>query len=283
MSKVQTPTLIFDGANGSIVERMSEIDWTRVFGVSAEDVAIFHGEGSVDPDGHDGRYERVRDERVRDNEGTFKDLWVCDDSCEKCSDHRSEAFDDLVSRTTHALATGDVSGDVLSVARDAEKERGIDAAIEVLRGNGALLWRFDASEGDLFLIPLDWEASEDGAGWQPSAEVVARWALAGENGCQVDITIEGDSTPVRGNAIESGDAARDREVEDEIIARLRDGDTWAWCAVKVTVTAGGVEASDYLGACSYADETDFRACGNFADMIDACVAEILKDRDASWV
>jgi hypothetical protein len=38
------------------------------------------------------------------------------------------------------------------------------------------------------------------------------------------IHAEVDETPVRGNALASGDPSNDRECEDEILARLRDDD-----------------------------------------------------------
>ena len=80
------------------------------------------------------------------------------------------------------------------------------------------------------------------------------------------IEIEQDDIPVRGNAIASGDNATDKAVEDEIIKRLDNGDTWAWCSVCVVAEAGGVEGRAYLGACSYKDEEDFRAGGYYEQM-----------------
>ena len=80
------------------------------------------------------------------------------------------------------------------------------------------------------------------------------------------IEIEQDDISVRGNAIASGDNATDKAVEDEIIKRLDNGDTWAWCSVCVVAEAGGVEGRAYLGACSYKDEEDFRAGGYYEQM-----------------
>lgn len=82
---------------------------------------------------------------------------------------------------------------------------------------------------------------------------------------EVRFTIEADFDylPIRGNAIASDDEELDRIVEDEVIDRLERGDVWAWALVKVTATwedEGVVhEASDYLGACSFWDESDFKA------------------------
>ena len=80
------------------------------------------------------------------------------------------------------------------------------------------------------------------------------------------IEIEQDDIPVRGNAIASGDNATDKAVEDEIIERLDNGDTWAWCSVCVVAEAGGVEGRAYLVACSYKDEEDFRSGGYYEQM-----------------
>ena len=92
-----------------------------------------------------------------------------------------------------------------------------------------------------------------------------------------DITLEAipETVRVRGNAQASGDDALDREVEDEILARLESGDIWAWFTAKVTVRDSyGREASDYLGCCCYEDARDFKRGGYYLDMIKACVDEI---------
>ena len=80
------------------------------------------------------------------------------------------------------------------------------------------------------------------------------------------IHVSQDDTPVRGNALASGDDANDRECEDEILARLNDGDVWAWACVEVRAHRGDFHASSYLGACSYANEADFRADDYFGSM-----------------
>jgi hypothetical protein len=85
------------------------------------------------------------------------------------------------------------------------------------------------------------------------------------------IAAELDPLDVRGNAMASGDDVADRECEDAIIARVNSGDVWAWACVTVTATWEGFEASDVLGACSYADEADFKAGGYYADMKEACL------------
>jgi hypothetical protein len=50
------------------------------------------------------------------------------------------------------------------------------------------------------------------------------------------IELEQDDTPVRGNVMCSDEPELDREAEDEIIARLDNGEIEAWCGVVVTAT-----------------------------------------------
>lgn len=90
------------------------------------------------------------------------------------------------------------------------------------------------------------------------------------------IHIEVDDIEVRGNAVSSGDEAYDRRVEDEILQRLEDGDTWAWAAITVTAHLEGLEVhgADHLGACSYASEEQFRECPYFADMCEAALDDL---------
>lgn len=78
-----------------------------------------------------------------------------------------------------------------------------------------------------------------------------------------------DDTPVRGNAIASGDDEEDRKYEDLILARLATGDVWAWAQVEVQATLpDGRTGSAYLGGCCYKDEADFKECGGYyEDMI----------------
>ncbi len=78
---------------------------------------------------------------------------------------------------------------------------------------------------------------------------------------QFRVLADQEHTSVRGNALASGDDAEDRACEDEIIARLDDGDVWAWAQVTVEARLD-VEGQTfigraYLGCCSYKDEADF--------------------------
>jgi hypothetical protein len=90
------------------------------------------------------------------------------------------------------------------------------------------------------------------------------------------IHAEVDETPVRGNALASGDDAADREYEDEILARLRDDDVWAWACVEVRESGyfgdlcrEAAEALDALAECEDAREDGCDDDRAFAYEIDA--------------
>lgn len=62
----------------------------------------------------------------------------------------------------------------------------------------------------------------------------------------------------------------------DIEERAREGDTWAWCCVRVTVACGDLAQHEYLGGCSYESEADFRAnSGYFDDMVQACMERLI--------
>lgn len=48
-----------------------------------------------------------------------------------------------------------------------------------------------------------------------------------------EVRVHPEETPIRGNALFSGDKEQDKRVEDEIVARCIAGDQWAWCYVEV--------------------------------------------------
>jgi len=87
----------------------------------------------------------------------------------------------------------------------------------------------------------------------------------------IEYTIEclEEDTPIRGNALVSGDDDTDKAAEDALIDELTRNE-WAWCLVKVTATAKVGKYTftgvDYLGCCSYANEADFKAGGCWDDM-----------------
>lgn len=73
--------------------------------------------------------------------------------------------------------------------------------------------------------------------------------------------------PIRGNAVNTGNALEDHQIENELIERLNIGDKWAWCHVTVTAHWNGFEGEDHLGACSYDNEEGFRRGGYYDDMV----------------
>ena len=82
---------------------------------------------------------------------------------------------------------------------------------------------------------------------------------------------------VRGNVMASGDDEFNRQCENEILADLDRGNQWAWCTVKVTAKYDGlhhVEGTDYLGACSYHDEKQFKNDVYFEDMKAVALADL---------
>lgn len=90
-----------------------------------------------------------------------------------------------------------------------------------------------------------------------------------EKDVDFELTVGFDDLQVRGNAMASGDDALDKKVEDEIIARLDDGDVWAWAQVTVTARWEDFDGHDYLGACSYKDEADFKQKGGYWESMKA--------------
>jgi len=101
---------------------------------------------------------------------------------------------------------------------------------------------------------------------------IARLALLDD----IVVEAEPDHMPVEGNA-SAIDPETDARIAAEILARLETDDAWAWATVRVSVAFDGFEADEYLGGCSYADETDFRTPGGyFDDMRDAVLDEIVE-------
>lgn len=71
-----------------------------------------------------------------------------------------------------------------------------------------------------------------------------------------ELTYTQDDTPVRGNAMASGDDDQDRAVEDQIIADLNRGNDYAWACVEVTARCGRFSGVAYLWRCSYNSEKE---------------------------
>lgn len=80
------------------------------------------------------------------------------------------------------------------------------------------------------------------------------------------LEVEQCDTPIRGNAMASGDDDADRAAEDEILKKLDDGNVWAWAMVRIQGTFMGLSAHTYIGGCSYDSEESFRADGTYEDI-----------------
>jgi len=81
-----------------------------------------------------------------------------------------------------------------------------------------------------------------------------------------DLFVEHETIPVRGNAMASEDPEYNRQVEDEILSRLENGDVWAWASVRAEGRWNGLVEWDSLGCCSYEDREAFLRDGYWADM-----------------
>jgi hypothetical protein len=84
-----------------------------------------------------------------------------------------------------------------------------------------------------------------------------------EKEVEYKLEIMDEDLPVRDNIQASGDDEDDRFVEDQILNRLENGDTWAWCIIKVTAEWRGLKGVDYLGGCSYTNEKEFKMPGGY--------------------
>lgn len=93
---------------------------------------------------------------------------------------------------------------------------------------------------------------------------------------EVTFTLEAteDDLPIQGNAQASGDDEDDKRVEAELLLRRAVGDVWAWASVKVTAEWHGFKGVDYLGACSYKDETEFRQDAYYEMMCDNALTDL---------
>jgi hypothetical protein len=94
------------------------------------------------------------------------------------------------------------------------------------------------------------------------------------------VVCETEYIPIKGNAIVSGDDKLDRRVERKIQRDLDNGNPWAWCSVRVTASPKDpehceLEASAYLGGCSYQSKKDFiKNSGYYEQMVEECLDEL---------
>lgn len=71
-------------------------------------------------------------------------------------------------------------------------------------------------------------------------------------------------------AFASGDEEADKRMVAQIKEDYNSGNPWAWCCVKVTASVEYLGETfkgwTTLGACSYANEADFKAEGYYAEL-----------------
>ena len=85
---------------------------------------------------------------------------------------------------------------------------------------------------------------------------------------------------IKGNAIDSGDKDEEAKQEKWIQDELDSGNQWAWCSVRVVaeieMPGSCFEGDDYLGCCSYKNQTDFEKDGYFKDMKSEALKELIR-------
>jgi hypothetical protein len=106
-------------------------------------------------------------------------------------------------------------------------------------------------------------------------------ALPAFEDCTFILDVVEDNTPVRGNAMASGDDGLDQWVENQIIEALENANIWAWCIVTVTAAWSGWKGVDILGGCSYKDEDDFIRAGQWDEMRRIAYHDLLEKLGAS--
>jgi len=67
---------------------------------------------------------------------------------------------------------------------------------------------------------------------------------------------------------------------DAIYEEAVTSNIWKWCTVEVKAEYKGLEASDYLGACSYENEEEFKKDGYYTDMCQTVLADLQKQLDS---
>jgi hypothetical protein len=82
-------------------------------------------------------------------------------------------------------------------------------------------------------------------------------------GVVFEIQVLEEDADVHGNLCASGDDMLDRQMEAQVIRRLKHDDLWAWCTVRVVASFDDETGDDYLGCCSYKDEREFREAGGY--------------------
>lgn len=76
---------------------------------------------------------------------------------------------------------------------------------------------------------------------------------------EIEVDVDFDDLDPRGNILASGDDELDARVEGEVLARLENGDVWAWAVVRIVARFDGFEGVAVLGGVSVAGESEFEA------------------------
>lgn len=269
MSRLPEIELLFDGSYGDCAKRFgNEMKREFVFGLDDDDWRYLTGE-CVACSGEGKLVEGDEESECPECQGSG------DHEDHDAHDARYETWDRITCHGDVIIVDSSAPDDVMLVVRDAHMQGDADKRDMVLRDNRVTFYTVDQHDGDTFLIPDGMEWSDDEDRYVCSSDMIAKCSP------RITVEIEQDFTPVRGNALASGDPYEDREYEDSILARLDSGDTWAWCVVRVCASLDGTEGySEYLGACSYTDEKEFLSCNSdmVSKAIDALAAAI-NERD----
>ena len=95
------------------------------------------------------------------------------------------------------------------------------------------------------------------------------------SGIVIDLSISPDDVSPEGQ-FASGDDEADRAMVKDIYRQIDQGNTWAWCNVRVRATFAGFMGEDYLGCCSYRDVGEFIRPGDYyTDMVAQAVADLM--------
>jgi len=88
----------------------------------------------------------------------------------------------------------------------------------------------------------------------------------------IEISIKPEDIHPR-NCIAYDTEQENEQAVNDILKRL-EYNLWAWCIVCVKVSACDTIEKEYLGACSYEDEQDFKHGGYYDDMVNECLIRL---------
>lgn len=94
---------------------------------------------------------------------------------------------------------------------------------------------------------------------------------------EFSVTIESEDLSVRGNYMCTEDPEADKKAEDEILTRLKHGDIYAWCVIKVTAKWEEFEGFATLGGVSFSENEDGQKQAEMEAEDHGMFAEALED------